>query len=82
MSILFGRAETERDLRPFWSKDISPAIDALLDMRRLELVSESDAREVWLFLRTDQERFTREVRRLEDEAAKGVALTRDALVGL
>lgn len=82
MSILFGRAETERDLRPFWSKDISPFCDALLDMRRLELVSESDAREVWLFLRTDQELFMREVRRLEDEAANAVAVTTDALRGL
>lgn len=54
--------------KPFWSRDLRPAIDALLDLIRLDLVRVADTTGVWTLLKTDQEAFEREVKRLEQAA--------------
>lgn len=79
MTFLIGRRMTDSMPQPFWSRDMRPAIDCLLDLQRLDLISMEAARRTWTLLRTDQDEFSRQVRILENEAAKAVALTTDAL---
>ena len=66
--------------KPFWSRDLRPAIDALLDLFNAELVSKGMMDTVFGFLKTDQEQFVYAVKGLEQAAASEAATgTTDAL---